>query len=212
MSTKVPVSMLGNRQDPDRAQFRVPWFVAWIDGKPDYRVIAPGKIETAIKSNLCWLCGKPMNTLKAFVIGPMCAINRTSAEPPCHPGCAEYAVKVCPFMTKPAMRRNEKGLPADVDNPGGFMIKRNPGVALVWKTYSFKVISAYAGEDGILFKLGEPHVLSFWTEGRPSTRQEIMDSIESGFPILAEMAEKQPGAMEALNKAYEAALALLPAA
>lgn len=28
----------------------VPWFVAWIDGKPDFRVIGPGKLQSALRA------------------------------------------------------------------------------------------------------------------------------------------------------------------
>jgi hypothetical protein len=39
--------------------FPLPWFVATIDGVPDFRVIAPGKIALAHNARKCWLCGEP---------------------------------------------------------------------------------------------------------------------------------------------------------
>jgi hypothetical protein len=46
-----------------------------------------------------------------------------SAEPPSHRECAEYAVRACPFLTRPLAVRNERGL--DGFEPAGVMIKRN---------------------------------------------------------------------------------------
>ena len=68
--------------------FPVPWFVAWIGGKPDLRVVAEGKIEAAHRKKLCWVCGQPMGRFKAMTLGPMCIINRTISEPPSHRDCA----------------------------------------------------------------------------------------------------------------------------
>src|SRR5215467_3774641 len=84
----------------DGRGYPVPWFVAWIRGEPDFRVIKPGGAEIAYHRNLCWLCGQRLGTYKTFVIGPMCTLNRVSAEPPSHRDCAEFAAKACPFLTQ----------------------------------------------------------------------------------------------------------------
>ena len=62
--------------------YPVPWFVDWIDGKPDFRVMDGRKYDRAIKHDLCWLCGQTLGRFKVFTAGPMCAVNRTSGEPP----------------------------------------------------------------------------------------------------------------------------------
>ncbi|MEY9460423.1 hypothetical protein [Bradyrhizobium ottawaense] len=125
---RLPVSASG---------FYVPWFVAWIDREPDFRVIGPGKLAQAVNRKLCWVCGQPLGVYKAFPIGPMCAINRNISEPPSHWKCAEYAVQACPFLSNPRMRRNEKDLPPDHFEPAGHMIRRNPGVIGIWVTKTF---------------------------------------------------------------------------
>src|SRR5882762_5069144 len=80
----------------DSRGFPVPWFVAWMkdghpskrgDGDPDFRVIFPGAVAAAAKQDICWLCGEKLGVHKAFVIGPMCAVTRTTSEPPCHLDC-----------------------------------------------------------------------------------------------------------------------------
>jgi hypothetical protein len=206
---EIPVRMRALPRDPDRPHFPVPWFVAWIAGKPDFRVIEAGKIVAAVRYAKCWLCGQRLGSVKTFVIGPMCAVNRVSSEPPCHLDCAEYAVKVCPFLTQPKMRRNEKGLPEDRQEAAGIAIPRNPGASLLWSTLLYTLFPAPGG--GILFHVGEPYKLSWWAEGRAATREEVLASLESGYPILREMANPDDSdELEYLERAYQKALALVP--
>ena len=94
---------------PTDRGFPVPWFVAWIDGKPDFRVIAPGRVAEAVNKGKCWVCGGTLFGTRAYVVGPMCAVNRTSAEPPSHRDCARYSAKACPFLSRPTMRRRDAG-------------------------------------------------------------------------------------------------------
>lgn len=210
--TPVPAFMCGLPRDPERPHFPVPWFVAWIDGKPDYRCIEAGKIVQAVKGDLCWLCGKPIGPVKAFVLGPMCTLNRTISEPPSHSACAEFALQICPFLTQPKMRRNEKGLPEDRKEAAGFGLDRNPGAYALWKTAGYKVFRPSAGEDGVLFRVGDLIEVSWWCEGRAATREEVLTSIDTGLPALMDMAlaDPRPGAVVELNRLYEAAIALLP--
>jgi hypothetical protein len=35
----------------------------------------------------------------SFVVGPMCGINRNSAEPPSHKECAQWSARNCPFLS-----------------------------------------------------------------------------------------------------------------
>ena len=57
------------------------------------------------------------------------------------------------------------------------------------------------GKGDFLLNIGEPSSLEFYSHGRTATWDELMQSIESGFPLLAEMAEKEEGAMTELNEA-----------
>lgn len=193
----------------------VPWFVAWIDGKPDFRVIAPGKVVDAIKFELCWICGKQRGRIGSFVIGPMCAVNRTSSEPPCHRDCAIYAAMVCPFLAKPHMRRREAGLPEDAKDAAGVGLKRNPGVALVWSTREWKWFRVPSGPGhgnaGILCEIGEPSETLWFCEGREATRAEVDHSIETGLPSLRTVAEEEgPRAIAAFDAYVERAQKYLP--
>ena len=58
--------------------YPVPKFV-WHkpDGGYDFRVIEPGWPSKCVRNRLCWLCGEKLGRFMCFVVGPMCAINRT---------------------------------------------------------------------------------------------------------------------------------------
>lgn len=230
----------------DPRGYPVPWFVQWLDaqdqptpagqGRPEFRIMDHDKLIRAVRERRCWICGDVLGRWLAFVIGPMCAVNRISSEPPSHVDCAEYAAQACPFLAMPKMRRREAGLPDEAvayrdeqttalpeglqvpgitgGTTGGFAITRNPGVALVWVTRSYRRISD--GRGGILFEVGEPLRTTWWCEGRPATRDEVLHSIETGLPflrtaVLAEAERDRADAHAVLTRQLESALLLVPA-
>lgn len=201
---RLPVNKVG---------YPVPWFVAYIDGEPDFRVIRAGGLQVAYFGRLCWICGQRFqpDEEQSFVIGPMCAVNRTSAEPPSHLACAEWAVRACPFLSTPHMTRREIDL-ADVQEAAGQMIDRNPGVALVWTTLPGRWRPFSDGEGGVLFHIGEPTGISWFAEGRTATRDEILTSIHTGLPELFRFAGDDPAAVEQLDMMVQSAMKLVPAA
>jgi len=203
-----------DRLPRNKAGYPVPWFVATISGLPDFRIIKPGAIQEARARKLCWVCGTPFGRQedRAFVIGPMCAVNRVSAEPPSHRDCAVYSATRCPFLTRPDMVRRDRHIPADAVAPAGISIRRNPGVALVWVTgyRSWGTFPDPAG--GTLFSIGDPREALWFARGRDATREEVLASIDSGMPILRDMADREgPGEAAALAAMYDLALACIPA-
>jgi hypothetical protein len=182
----------------DHRGYVVPFFVAWIDGKPDFRVVDPAKKQRCVSEGLCWLCGGPLQRFVAYVIGPMCALNRISSEPPSHRECAEYACRVCPFLTMPKAQRREVAAAVRTVAPAGEMIARNPGVALLWITRDrLKPVRA---PNGVLFDVGEPAQVFWFAEGRAATRDEIIASIESGLPVLRAPAEQEGARLSPSSK------------
>lgn len=198
----------------DRHGRPVPWFVHVDDaGVPDFRVIRLDGIPDAVRFGLCWVCGRPRGRHAAFVIGPMCAVNRVSAEPPSHLACATYAARACPFLSTPGMVRRERALPENRVAAPGQATARNPGVALVWssRTWSLFTVPHGAGQPGQLFDVGEPTALAWYARGRAATRAEVLASIESGLPLLRAEAEREGrGAPAQLAREVTAALALVP--
>jgi hypothetical protein len=218
----VPLPDRMRRLAVDHRGFPVPQFVTWFkDGKPvrdgvgepDFRVIDPAKIVRCIKNDLCWICGHKLGAYKGFAIGPMCAVNRTISEPPSHVTCARFAARCCPFLAQPRMKRNAHELPEHEQMPG-FGLKRNPGVACVWVTKSYKLFRAGregGSVDGVLFRLGEPDSVEWWAEGREATLDEVAASISSGLPSLCEIAEEEGmPALRELGLYMSRVLPLLP--
>jgi hypothetical protein len=194
----------------DPRGYPIPWFVGELNGVRDFRVLHPSAIVKAARHNTCWICGRPLGRIKTFVIGPMCAVNRVSSEPPSHRICATFAAEACPFLTRPLARRRTAGLEDLEDCTAGIAIDRNPGVTLLWGCLRY---TTFPSNGGILFDIGAPEDLRWYAHGRAATREEVMASITSGVPILREVAEQDgPLAIADLDKALERALRLLPKA
>lgn len=200
----------------DSRGFPVPKFVYWADdGTPDFRIIKPGWITECIRHNKCWLCGGHLGRHMAFVIGPMCCVNRVNSEPPSHYDCALFAARNCPFLTKPKMRRNDKDMPPEHIPAPGMPIARNPGCCAVWVTSSYQPHKAgrLVGEDGVMFSLGPPTKLEFYAEGRSATRAEVEESVRTGLPLLEDAARQDgPEAQRELQAYVERFTELLATA
>jgi hypothetical protein len=190
----------------DPRGFPIPAFVGWLDGKRDFRVIHTDTVARHAARRLCWICARPLGRLSAFVIGPMCGVNRVSSEPPSHLDCARFAVRACPFLTEPAARRDERNLPLDADVTPGIALKRNPGVTLVWVCRRWQM-----HPDG-LFSLGEPSGVEWYARGRRATRAEVQASVDTGLPQLRELAELDgPVAVAELEAMHALCVGLYPA-
>jgi hypothetical protein len=192
----------------------VPWFV-WFDddGKPDFRVVGPGKLQQALRGSLCWVCGHGFGggEDRAWLIGPMCTVNLVTAEPPSHLDCAVWSARWCPFLSTPNMVRRDRHLPKEAVNPAGIMIRRNPGTSVVWVT-GYRSWKTEKEDGGFLFRLGPAKRALWFAEGREATRAEVLASIDSGLPLLREAAEQDgPDALADLGRMHAAALAYVPA-
>lgn len=201
----------------DRRGYPIPMFVEKPQekgGEPDFRIMSERHFERCVKHDACWICGEPLGSKVAFVVGPMCCVNLISAEPPSHYECAEYSVQVCPFLSIPSAKRREAGLPDEIKEPGGVMIKRNPGVIAIWVTKkSYKLLRL---GNGMLISMGEPIRMEFWTKGRRASLTEIEEAVREGFPTLLDAANKQgvDAVREALRqrRAFDHRLALAASA
>ena len=188
-----PPSRMQSLPMDDRG-YPVPWFVDWIDGKPEFRAMDLKKWIRAVKEKLCWTCGERLGRWMVFVAGPMCGINRTSSEPPSHLECARYAAKNCPFLNNPeAIRRVDDVIGADMSHVAGFALTRNPGVTMLWTCNNYSVFRDQKNRP--LLQMGEPSSVEWYSRGKPATREEVLASIESGMPALAAIAQQQDGAI-----------------
>lgn len=192
--------------------YPVPWFVEWIDGKPDFRVIDQDKYVEAIRYGACWLCGDKLGKFKTFVVGPMCVINRTTSEPACHLECARYAVSSCPFMVIPTAKRRDANMPAHQPIAGQHL-ERNPGAMCLYTTLTFSQFNTadYGHAPGVLITMGEPCSVEWYSEGIMCERGPVQESIDSGMHHLWAMARAQGiDSLVLLENYYHRAMALLP--
>jgi len=192
----------------DSRGYPVPFFVPSIDGSHDFRVADRQKLFRCMTEKLCWICGKSLGRrLIAFTIGPMCAVNRISSEPPQHPECAEFAARACPFLIVPAMKRRSTTMTHKAP-AAGIMIERNPGVALIWMTRRWRVVHEH---NGVLFQIGAPIKTLWFAEGRAATRSEALEALDSGLPILLKYAQQDgPEYRAELEDNYHRTMRLLP--
>lgn len=185
----------------DDRGYVIPWFVAWVDGKPEFRAMDPSKFVRALTQKLCWVCGERLGVNVCFVAGPMCGINRTSSEPPSHVECARWSARNCPFLSNPRMvRREDEEINNQRlrDNSAGLAISRNPGVAMLWITRQYEVFNDGSGKP--LIQMGEPESVEWYASGRPAMREEVLASIDSGLPNLEAIARTEKGGIDALRK------------
>jgi hypothetical protein len=211
--------------------YPVPWFVVWhhedgqptypkhtqrvgsyLEGaKPDFRMTKPNAVAIAVRENRCWVCGQRLGRFKTFPIGPMCVVNKVTAEPPSHRDCAEWSAMACPWLTRPHAKRRpvEEGKAGEAP---GLMLGRNPGVTALWTTESFKLTKV---PNGVLMSLGEPVDVDWMREGRTATRDEVLEAIESGIPILHEACELDADPADShamLDRCIAEAILLVPSA
>jgi hypothetical protein len=210
--SKAPASIA--RLPRDSRGYAIPWFVKLYPHGPDFRVIAEGKIQRAVSGNRCWVCGERLGRYLAAVVGPMCVVNRVTAEPPSHRECAIFSAQHCPFLSIPRMHRQHHNMPEHIAPPG-VMIERNPGVCAVYIMRDYAPISGRqmgVGNPGTLFALGEPTEVLWFAQGRAATHEEVEQSISAGLPALLEVAQRQGNAaVEALEDLLTIARRLVPA-
>jgi hypothetical protein len=199
--------------DPDRG-YPVPYFVAWVEGKPEFRVADARKYARAVREKLCWVCGERTGRYCWFTIGPMCIINRISAEPPAHRDCAEFSVRACPFLARPRMERRTgdlaDGSPIGAGTTGGgFALLHNPGATVLYLPMTFD--RRPDGHGGHLFHLGEPLEVEWWTEGRRATAAEARAAFDVGAERLKTLAEGNGAAgVREFGRLHARARQLLP--
>ena len=209
--TPMPERIKRLKVDP-KFRVPVPWFVPWIEGVPEFRGMDGPKFVRALREKLCWVCGDKLGVNVCFVAGPMCGINRTSSEPPSHLECGRWSAMNCPFLSNPAMvrREDEQVNNANLaERSAGMAIARNPGVAMLWITRSFEIFRDDKRKP--LIMMGEPTSVEWYARGRPATRAEVQESINTGLPVLEAVARTEPGATAELARYVERFQKYLPA-
>jgi len=189
----------------------VPCPPLWPGSIPEFRAMDPQKRVNAIERKLCWVCGEKLGTNFCFVAGPMCGVNRTSAEPPCHLECGQWSALNCPFLSNPRMvRREDEQINNSSlrDTAPGMAITRNPGVTMLWVCRGYEIFED--GKGAFLIHMGDPTRVEWYKEGQRATHTEVMLSVKSGLPALYAIAEQQEGGMKALQEMITTFLTYVP--
>jgi hypothetical protein len=193
----------------DRRGYPIPWFVYTAeDGTRDFRVADNGKRLRAVKEKLCWICGQRMPGPFVFLIGPMCAVNRNTSEPPSHRDCADFAVRACPFMVLPEAQYRRANLPSDTRGHP-YALDGNPGATCMWVTDSFKPYRVPGMPQDWLIDIGPPIDVLWFARGRTATRAEVIASLDARIHKLVEVAQAHDE-MDALLRAVWGVEPFLP--
>lgn len=172
----------------DHRGFPVPWFVSnkTHDGLWDFVALDAARLDMAFRMGLCTLSGEPLGRHVAFVVGPMCIINRVAAEPPCIPELGEWAAQVCPFMSRPLAKRLNVDA-STVQSPPGIMVADNPGGCVVWTVKR----TDFERDKSGLYHFGDPTSVTWWTKGRKATPDEARALFAAWAAKLEAMASEE---------------------
>jgi hypothetical protein len=177
---------------PTYNNYIVPYFVSWYHkGKkvnedvpgaiPAFPIIDMSRASLCRRQNLCWVCGNKMGSFKTFVIGPVAALARQSAEPASHRDCALYAAQVCPFMVKGYDMLSERHATLlkqrDSTSVHPDITGTNPHLAVLWTTKSFTAFPIDVPRGIYIYDLGEAVGVRFFHHGREATYDQCMTVI-----------------------------------
>lgn len=187
--------------------YPVPFFVAAVNGAWDFRVADPAKWTLCVRQELCWVCGQPLGVFRTFVLGPVAALNRISAEPPSHLDCAEFAARACPFLLLPKARRRE--VDGATVAPGGQPLGHNPGVCALWSSKTGRPLT---GAGTGLFDVGAPTTVRWYSQGREATREEVIEALDAGLQRMRDTRPPADGEWDEIMRRYANLTPLLPRA
>lgn len=118
--------------------YPIPFFVAYVDGKPDFRLLDARKQGYCIDQKLCAICGKKLfKNSYYFISGPEGYKNKIATDPAMHRNCAEYSLNMCPHLHIEKTTRRESGLEKLHEQQGEIMLDKPPMLLLI-KADSFK--------------------------------------------------------------------------
>ena len=93
----IPAALTGR---PRFAGLPVPYFVATVAGRPDFRLLDPARQRACFVYGKCGICGQATPAPTFLICGPLGLQNRVHTEPPVHEACARYALANCPYLSR----------------------------------------------------------------------------------------------------------------
>jgi len=173
----------------DKRGLPIPYSVKMIDGLPDFRVTDARRWRLCIDCRQCALCGRLVKHSLWFVGGPLCERHRLFQDPGMHRTCAEFALRVCPFlaMSKAHYSNLERRPPPpgmaviagteDMEKPDRFML----GAA---SNYRVVVV------EGVPFIEATPWLaLHWWKDGQRVPEETIAEYRQRKFGLKPEQGD-----------------------
>ena len=100
----IPVPPRMKRLERDRRGYPIPVIVLRDKtGVPHYTINDEHKRQAVIAHEQCSICGQVLNRARWFVGGPLSAFDPEGCyiDAPLHHECAQYALRVCPYLAAP---------------------------------------------------------------------------------------------------------------
>lgn len=138
------------------------------DGVPaDFTITDPYVWMRFVQERRCGVCGQFLGAYKIFVGGALSIANRLFYDLGMHRDCAEYALRVCPYLAAPRFA-HRRSVPEGTTVLKGASDKR-PDVFGLGVTKSY--LPVQAGEDVVVraFPWVEPIV--WWQHGQPGAEE-----------------------------------------
>ena len=124
MQTKlkeVPIPMWMKNLPRDARGYPIPFIVQKSkDGLPLFTINNDDRRQYVINNDYCGICCRKLMRFRALVGGALAAFDEVGAylDPAMHIECAQYAMKVCPFLAAPSYTKEISGKQAkQVDGP-----------------------------------------------------------------------------------------------
>lgn len=155
MSVNIEIPPFLSHLKVDHRGYPVPFFVQWIDGRPDFRLLDVGKWKICMDNRLCSICGlKLPKDFHYFIAGPQGLKNKTSTDTPMHHDCAMFSIEACPhlYYGKADRRSGDANYQKAIDYSGDrHMIFEKPEEIYLVKSDKYKAIN-HDGETYIRYR------------------------------------------------------------
>ncbi len=79
--------------------YPVPFTQLWTDSVPDFRAVDPERVSQCVNEKLCAICGVTLGEFCYFIGSDLSKENHLFTDPPMHEQCADFASKICPFVS-----------------------------------------------------------------------------------------------------------------
>lgn len=127
LETPIPFRMQSLERDP--RGYPIP-FIVFRDmtGKPHFTINDSTVVRSASQHKLCGICGQKMVNGYWFIGGPKSAFHEYGAyiDGPLHKDCANYALKVCPYLVLSRYKNRVDDKTIDYANVGPNFLVADP--------------------------------------------------------------------------------------